>query len=44
VSLGKSSQSALERLFAQTEVLLSDLGSDGGAGALVNLRSKIDGL
>ncbi|KAF2430028.1 SPRY-domain-containing protein [Tothia fuscella] len=39
VSLGKSSSSSLERLFAQTDVLLSECGADGSAGALINLRS-----
>lgn len=42
VSLGKSSSSALERLIAQTEVLLTELGADGG-GALINLRSALQG-
>ncbi|KAI9845115.1 MAG: hypothetical protein M1838_001904 [Thelocarpon superellum] len=38
VSLGKSSSAALERLCQQTEVLLHDLGEDGGAGAFVHVR------
>ena len=40
VSLGKSSSSALERLFAHTDILLNMLGNDGGPGALINLKSK----
>lgn len=41
-SLGKSSSSALEKLIAQTEVILTELGADGG-GALINLRSALRG-
>ncbi|KAF2401599.1 SPRY-domain-containing protein [Trichodelitschia bisporula] len=37
VSLGRPCTSALERLVAQTEVLLGELSGDGGAGAFVNL-------
>ncbi|KAF2753113.1 SPRY-domain-containing protein [Pseudovirgaria hyperparasitica] len=38
VSLGKSSSAALERLCQQTEVLVSELGEAGGAGAFINVR------
>ncbi|KAI9842560.1 MAG: hypothetical protein M1837_007073 [Sclerophora amabilis] len=38
VALGKSSSAALERLCQQTEVLVSDLGEEGGAGAFINVR------
>lgn len=41
VSLGQSSSSAIERLFSQTDVLLDILGKDGGAGALIDLRSSL---
>lgn len=41
VSLGKSSSAALERLVQQTEVLLQELSSDGGAGAFVNVSSYL---
>ena len=39
VSLGKSSSAAVERLFQQTEVLINEISEEGGAGALVNVRS-----
>ncbi|KAF2668493.1 SPRY-domain-containing protein [Microthyrium microscopicum] len=39
VSQGKASSSALEKLVQQTEVMLADLGDDGGPGAFLNLRS-----
>ncbi|KAI7973881.1 hypothetical protein EIK77_001292 [Talaromyces pinophilus] len=39
VSLGKSSTAALETLYSQTEVLVSELSEDGGTGAFINLRS-----
>ncbi|KAI2065861.1 hypothetical protein LOZ37_006197 [Ophidiomyces ophidiicola] len=38
VSLGKSSLAALERLYAQTEVLVSELSEDGGVGAFINVH------
>ncbi|KAI9829430.1 MAG: hypothetical protein M1819_006367 [Sarea resinae] len=39
VSLGRSSSAALERLYQQTEVLVSDISPDGGAGAFVNVAN-----
>lgn len=44
VSLGKSSRSALENLYAQTSVLLDDLRQEGGPGAFVNLRGLIEDI
>lgn len=41
-SLGKSSRSALENVYAQTSVLLEDLRKDGGPGAFVTLQGIID--
>lgn len=38
VSLGKSSSAAIERLIQQTEVLVSDIGEEGGAAALINVN------
>ncbi|OOF91022.1 hypothetical protein ASPCADRAFT_400441 [Aspergillus carbonarius ITEM 5010] len=38
VSLGKSSSAALERLYQQTEVLVSEISEEGGAGAFINSR------
>jgi hypothetical protein len=38
VSQGKSSLAAMERVVQQTEVLMRQLGDDGGSGAFVNLR------
>ncbi|KAK5992403.1 Ran-binding protein 9 [Cladobotryum mycophilum] len=43
-SLGKSSRAALEKLYAQTSVLLEDLRQDGGAGAFVSLQDVVDGI
>ncbi|EFR02972.1 ran-binding protein 10 [Nannizzia gypsea CBS 118893] len=37
VSLGKSSSATLERLYQQTEALISELSEDGGAGAFINV-------
>ncbi|KAH0550885.1 hypothetical protein GP486_007751 [Trichoglossum hirsutum] len=37
VSLGKPSSAALERLCQQTEVLVNDIGEDGGVGAFINI-------
>lgn len=39
VSLGKSSSAAIERLYQQTEVLVSDISEEGGAGAFINVRN-----
>lgn len=39
VSLGKSSSTALERLYKQTSVLIDLISEDGGAGAFINLRN-----
>ncbi len=44
VSLGKSSRSALENLYAQTSVLLDDLRQEGGPGAFVTLQGIIDDI
>ncbi|KAK4191225.1 hypothetical protein QBC35DRAFT_24861 [Podospora australis] len=41
-SLGKSSRSALENVYAQTNVLLEDLRKDGGPGAFVTLQRIVD--
>ncbi|KAI9692144.1 MAG: hypothetical protein M1822_006374 [Bathelium mastoideum] len=41
VSLGKSSAAALERLYQQSEALINELGSHGGAGAFINIRHDI---
>ncbi|KAL8832709.1 MAG: hypothetical protein Q9191_000110 [Dirinaria sp. TL-2023a] len=38
VSLGKSSSAAIERLIQQTEVLVGDIGEEGGAAALINVN------
>ena len=37
VSLGKSSSAAIERLCQQTEVLVSEISEEGGAGAFINI-------
>ena len=37
VSLGKSSSTALERLYKQTAVLVEIISEDGGPGALINV-------
>lgn len=39
VSLGKPSSAAIEHLYQQTEVLVSDMSEDGGAGAFINVRT-----
>jgi len=39
VSLGKSASAALERMVQQTEVMLQELGDNGGHGAFINLRT-----
>lgn len=41
VSLGKSSEAALERLYQQTEALVNELSDDGGVGAFINIRNDI---
>lgn len=41
-SLGKSSRSALENLYAQTNVLLDDLRQTGGPGAFVTIQDTLD--
>jgi hypothetical protein len=38
VSLGKSPSAALERVIQQSEVMLRELGDDGGPGAFINLQ------
>ncbi|TQV90363.1 hypothetical protein V2A60_004264 [Cordyceps javanica] len=40
-SLGKSSRAALEKLYAQTSVLLEDLRQDGGDGAFTSVGDVI---
>ena len=40
-SLGKSSRSGLENLYAQTKVLLEEIRSEGGAGAFVTIQHDI---
>ncbi|RSL40781.1 hypothetical protein CEP53_013154 [Fusarium sp. AF-6] len=44
LSLGKSSRAALEKLYAQTSVLLEDLRQDGGEGAFVSVDDAWDGI
>lgn len=39
VSLGKSSSTALERLYKQTIVLVDMISEDGGPGSLINVRN-----
>lgn len=39
VSLGKSASAALERMVQQTEIMLQELGDNGGHGAFINLRT-----
>ncbi|KAJ2973294.1 hypothetical protein NUW58_g8972 [Xylaria curta] len=44
-SLGKSSRSALENLYGQTNVLLDYLQEDGNAGSFISIQSEvIDGI
>ena len=43
VTLGKSSSTALERLFKQTAVLTDLISEDGGPGALLNLSNLLRG-
>jgi hypothetical protein len=42
LSLGKSSRASLEKLYAQTSVLLEDLRQDGGDGAFVSVQDVVD--
>ncbi|OBR07537.1 SPRY domain-containing protein [Colletotrichum higginsianum IMI 349063] len=42
LSLGKSSRAALEKIYAQTSVLLDDLRENGGPGAFVSLQDVIE--
>ncbi|KAL1990405.1 hypothetical protein VTN49DRAFT_6244 [Thermomyces lanuginosus] len=39
VSLGKSSTTALETVYAQTEALLNEITEDGGAAAFLNIQN-----
>ena len=41
VSLGKSSSTALERLYKETSVLIDLISDEGGAGSFVNVRDII---
>ncbi|KAG5982735.1 hypothetical protein E4U55_001453 [Claviceps digitariae] len=41
-SLGKSSHASLEKLYAQTCVLLEDIGRDGGSGAFVAVQDVVE--
>ncbi|KAG6005707.1 hypothetical protein E4U21_007723 [Claviceps maximensis] len=41
-SLGKSSHASLEKLYAQTCVLLEDIGQDGGPGAFVAVQDVVE--
>ncbi|KAJ6440346.1 RanBPM [Purpureocillium lavendulum] len=43
-SLGKSSRAALEKIYAQTSVLLDELRQDGGPGAFVSLQSVLEDI
>ncbi|KAK0387185.1 hypothetical protein NLU13_5498 [Sarocladium strictum] len=42
LSLGKSSRAALEKVLAQTTVLLEELRQDGGDGAFVSVKDLVD--
>ncbi|KAK1654412.1 SPRY domain-containing protein [Colletotrichum phormii] len=44
LSLGKSSRAALEKVYAQTSVLLDDLRENGGPGAFVSLQDVIEDI
>ncbi|OLN85941.1 Ran-binding protein 10 [Colletotrichum chlorophyti] len=44
LSLGKSSRAALEKIYAQTSVLLDDLRENGGPGAFVSLQDVIEDI
>lgn len=41
-SLGKSSRAALEKMYAQTSVLLDELRRDGGEGAFISVDDFVD--
>ncbi|KJZ76329.1 hypothetical protein HIM_04411 [Hirsutella minnesotensis 3608] len=43
-SLGKSSRASLEKVYAQTSVLLEDLRRDGGPGAFVSLQTLLEDI
>ncbi|TWU72496.1 hypothetical protein ED733_001840 [Metarhizium rileyi] len=43
-SLGKSSRASLEKLYAQTSLLLELLRVDGGAGAFVSVQDVVDSI
>ncbi|KPM44768.1 hypothetical protein AK830_g1819 [Neonectria ditissima] len=44
LSLGKSSRASLEKLYAQTSVLLEDLRQDGGEGAFVSVDDAMNDI
>ncbi|TDZ67213.1 Ran-binding protein 10 [Colletotrichum trifolii] len=44
LSLGKSSRAALEKVYAQTSVLLDELREHGGDGSFVSLQDVIDDI
>ncbi|KFA75635.1 hypothetical protein S40288_05948 [Stachybotrys chartarum IBT 40288] len=44
LSLGKSSRAALEKVYAQTHVLLEDLRQEGGDGAFASLHDIMNGV
>ncbi|KAI1062180.1 hypothetical protein LB506_009684 [Fusarium annulatum] len=44
LSLGKSSRAALEKVYAQTSVLLEDLRQDGGEGAFASVNDVLKGI
>lgn len=43
-SLGKSSRACLEKVYAQTSILLEDLRRDGGPGAFVSLQHLMEDI
>ncbi|PHH87303.1 hypothetical protein CDD83_9045 [Cordyceps sp. RAO-2017] len=43
-SLGKSSRASLEKVYAQTSVLLEELRRDGGPGAFVSLHELLEDI
>ena len=42
VSLGKSSKASVERIYAQTSVLLDQLQQTGGDGAFVSIQDVMN--
>ncbi len=42
VSLGKSSWTALERVYKETVVLVDVMSEDGGPGCFINVRSLLE--